>query len=144
MSQLTVRRADRRRDFEPLMDLERFLSDGFPAFFSGPTVPGVPIDIIETDDSYMVEVDAPGVRREDLELTLERNQLTIGVNSVAEEATEGKRYLRRERARMHASRTVRFPTAIEAEGVSASFEDGVLRITAPKAASEKARRIDIG
>ena len=141
MSQLTVNRTD-RRPMDTFTDLERWLFEGVPTWF-GPTTQSFPVDVSETDDAYLVEVDAPGVTRDDLEITLERNQLTIGVNARTHEQESSRRYIRRERSRMHASRSIRFPTAIDADGVTATFDGGVLRVTAPKSASDKARRIDI-
>lgn len=142
MSRMVVRRMDQGREMAPFDGFDRWFEELVPSWFGG--AQGLPIDLSETEDGYVVEVDAPGVRKDDLELTLERNQLTIAVNATAEEERTDRRLLRRERQRLHASRTIRFAHAIDAEGVTASFTDGVLTVTAPKLASEKARRIQIG
>ena len=141
MSRMVVRRMDQGHDLTPFAGMDRWFEDALPGWFGGS--PGLPIDLSETEDAFIVELDAPGVSREDLELTLERNQLTIAVNAAAERDETERKVLRRERQRMHATRTIRFAHAIDAEGVNATFTDGVLTVTAPKLASEKARRISI-
>jgi HSP20 family protein len=142
MSRMVVRRMDQGRDMAPFTDFDRFFDQAFPGWFGGNV--GMPVDLSETEDAYIVEVDAPGVAKDDLELTLERNHLTISVNASAETENNDRKVLRKERQRLHASRTIRFSHAIDADAVTATFHDGVLVVTAPKLASEKARRISIG
>lgn len=141
MSRMVVRRMDQGHEMAPFGSMDRWFEEGLPSWFGG--TPGLPIDLSETEDAYIIELDAPGVSKDDLELTLERNQLTVAVNAGAERDEADRRVLRRERQRIHAARTVRFAHAIDADGVAATFADGVLTVTAPKLASEKARRISI-
>lgn len=141
MSRMVVRRMDQGREMAPFTGFDRWFEDAFPSWFGGSQ--GLPIDVYETEDEFVVELDAPGVSKEDLELTLERNQLTIAVNAAAETEQTERKVLRRERQRIHATRTIRFAHAIDPDGVTATFAEGVLTVSAPKLASEKARRISI-
>jgi HSP20 family protein len=104
------------------------------------------IDLRETDDAYVVEAELPGIRPEDTEVTLDGRTLSIRgrYQESREEGGKGERYLLRERRTGEMMRSVMLPGAIDADKVSTSFEQGELRITLPKAAESRARRIPVG
>jgi HSP20 family protein len=106
----------------------------------------ISVDMRETDDAYIVEAELPGVRPEDTDVTLEGRTLTIRAryDESREENGKGERYLLRERRTGEMARSVMLPGPVEADRVSSSFEQGELRITMPKAAETRARRIPIG
>jgi HSP20 family protein len=102
----------------------------------------MPIDIEETDDAYLVEVDVPGVSRDDLTLDWNDRQLTIH-GEVKERDRKG--YLRQQSR--HVGRfdySFTLPGDVDGDRIEASLADGVLTIKAPKAEGARARRIDIG
>ena len=102
-----------------------------------------PIDVYETDDRYVVTAEVPGLAREQIELAVRDNRLTIrGVRSggVAESATQ--RYHQVERGHSSFERTFQFADPVEHEGIKADLREGILTITMPKAVSPP-RRIEV-
>ena len=104
------------------------------------------LDISETDDEYIVQASVPGVKPEDLKLTVDNNVLTIAGECCSEEQgrKEGERSIRQERRHGAFSRSVSLPSTIDAEHANASFEHGCLRLTLPKSEAAKPRQIPIG
>jgi HSP20 family protein len=101
------------------------------------------LDIAEGKDAYLVTVELPGVKLDDLEITLEDGLLTIqGERHVANDSSE-EQFHRVERRSGAFRRSITLPTHVEADAVEASMEDGVLRILVPKAEEAKAKRIQV-
>ena len=101
------------------------------------------LDIAERTDAYLVTVELPGVKLDDLEITLEDGLLTIqGERQFTTESSE-EQYHRIERSSGAFRRAITLPAQVEADAVEASMEDGVLRIMAPKAEEAKAKRIQV-
>jgi HSP20 family protein len=101
------------------------------------------LDISERKDAYLVSVELPGVKLDDLTITLDDGLLTIqGERSFADEASE-QQYHRIERRYGAFRRSITLPAHVMAEGVEASFEDGVLQIVVPKAEEAKPKRIQV-
>ena len=102
------------------------------------------LDLVEQDDSFLIEVDLPGVRSEDVDVTLDQNLLTVrGERKTSSIVTEDN-VRRSERRYGSFLRTISLPSHVDAEGIQAEFEDGVLRITVPKAEQAKPRKIKVG
>jgi HSP20 family protein len=103
------------------------------------------VDVRETDDAFIVEVEMPGVKPEDTEVTLDGRTLSIRGRFQEEREAEGKsgRYLMHERRSGTFARTIVLPGEIDADKVTSKFENGELAITLPKAAQSRARRIPI-
>jgi len=105
-----------------------------------------PIDIYETDSAFVVEADLPGVHQENVSIQFDRNALTISGTRAATLPAKEKAQLRvfsAERPSGTFSRSVRMPEHVEAEKIEASFAQGVLTVTVPKAAGARARAIPI-
>jgi HSP20 family protein len=101
------------------------------------------LDISEGTDAYRVTVELPGVKLDDLEITVEDGLLTIqGERHFASESSE-EQYHRLERSSGAFRRSITLPAQVEADAVEASMEDGVLRILVPKADEAKAKRIQV-
>ena len=104
-------------------------------------------DVAETDVAYLIAVDLPGLARENVTLTLEDGELRISGERRAATKAEGDegaaQYHRVERRYGAFFRSFRFPSALDADAVTARFADGVLRVTLPKAAERQPRRIEI-
>jgi HSP20 family protein len=103
----------------------------------------LPLDITTNEDVVTVEAALPGVRPEDVELTIHENALTISVkeNAVGE-AAEGD-HVYREVRRSHGSRTLRLPNGMDTDNASATFENGMLRLAIPRAEAAKPRQIPL-
>jgi HSP20 family protein len=101
------------------------------------------VDITERKDAYLVAVDLPGVRIDDLEITFQDGVLTIqGQRQFMPDSSEER--VHRSESRYGAfRRSVMMPTHVRADGIEASTEDGVLQILVPKAAELHAKRIEV-
>ena len=101
------------------------------------------LDIAETDEEYIVKASIPGVKPEDLDITLSDNVLTIQGEFKREDEVEEAKYHLRERLSGRFSRSVTLPTAVNADAVDAVYENGVLTLHLPKAEEVKPRRIAV-
>lgn len=101
------------------------------------------VDILNTEDAFVVLASLPGVKPDDVEITLENQTLSIRGQITDESESEEGDYLYRERKFGRFSRQIGFPTRVEAESAEATFENGSLRLRVPKAAETKPRRIEI-
>jgi len=102
-----------------------------------------PVDISEGKDAYLVTVELPGVKLDDLEITLEDGLLTIqGERHVANDSSE-EQFHRVERSSGAFRRSITLPAHVMADEVEASMEDGVLGILVPKADEAKPERIQV-
>ncbi len=101
-------------------------------------------DMYETDEDYVVTAALPGLKPEDLEITVQGNMLTIsGEVKPEEHADEKANYHVRERRYGKFFRQIALPAGIEGDRVQAHLENGVLTLTVPKAEELKPRRIQI-
>ena len=106
--------------------------------------PKIRLDLIERDDSYAVKAEIPGVRKEDIDIRVDGNLVTISaeMKKEKEEKKEG-RVLRRERQEGYASRSFTLACPVDDGKAEAKFVDGVLELTLPKKAAVQAKRISI-
>ncbi|CAM4330066.1 Hsp20/alpha crystallin family protein [Nocardiopsis rhodophaea] len=98
-------------------------------------------DLVETDDSYIVEIELPGVRKRDI--TIDTYDRELVVRGEMKESESGGRFWRRTRPVGHFEHNVVLPSAVDTDSITASLNDGVLRITAPKATAARPRRIEV-
>ena len=108
---------------------------------------GIPIDVIENDKAYILRADLPGVKKEDLNVSILGNQVSLSAEVKAENAVEqgqGKEVvLCNERAVGTLSRQLQFAAEIDDARAEAQFRDGVLHLTLPKKESAQVKRISI-
>lgn len=114
----------------------------FPSLFRE-RVLDLAMDMYETDDSVVVKTAVPGVKPEDIEVTVVGNTLTIKGETKAEEKVEEKNYIRRERRYGKFARTVALPTHVEPDKAKAEFENGILTLTIPKKEEAKPKTIEV-
>ena len=119
--------------------LSRLLNDGFGTLAAW--VP--PVDIFEEGDHIRIMAEVPGVRPEDVKISLENDVLTIhgSKQQTAEERTE--RVHRYERTYGSFERSFTLPTTVDANAIKASYEHGVLTVTLPKVERAKPRQIEV-
>jgi HSP20 family protein len=98
-----------------------------------------PVDIEETDDAYVIEADLPGVKREDIDLELEGNELQV---SGEIKQREGK-FRRRTRRVGRFELRVALPDRVDGGAVNAKLDHGVLTVRVPKAEKAHRRKIDV-
>ena len=102
---------------------------------SRPRQVNMPMDVKETEKTYHIAVDLPGINKEDVKLAIEDQKLTISFE--VKENTESKEeenveYVFRERGLTSGSRTLSFPKEANLEKIEAKFKNGVLEVTVPK------------
>ncbi len=131
---------DLRRDFERLFDGYRnppSPTQSIPQSWSPAT------DIEETPEAYQVTAELPGVAKEDVQVTLNENRLTIRGEKKQETTQEKQTTHRAERVHGPFSRSFDLPSSVQADKISASYKDGVLRVAVPKAEAAKPKQIEI-
>jgi HSP20 family protein len=132
-----------REDFENLFD--RFLGRGVsgqPAkVFDTMWMPS--LDLSEDEKSYIVRLEAPGIPKDDLEVNLDGQILTISGRRTFEKEEQNEEYFWREREQGRFVRTVRLPSTVNAAKVEATYNDGVMTIRLPKSDAGTKSRITI-
>jgi len=101
------------------------------------------MNVIETDTAVTVEVHLPGIKREDVELSVSGTTLTIKGERRAEEEVKEEQYLRREVHYGSFMRRITLPETTDVEKAEATFADGVLKVTFPKRAEPQTKRIEL-
>ena len=101
------------------------------------------VDVIDKDEEIVVRAEIPGVEKDDLDVSLSENMLTIKGTTKHEEKEEHGDYFRREMSRGTFSRTVALPAEVDDGKAKASFKDGVLELNLPKAETSKRRNIKV-
>ena len=119
--------------------MEQTWRDARPA----PRAHALPLDIHETDDTYTVVTDIPGLNAEQINISLDDGVLTIDAVIEREELDENTRVLKQERHYGPFSRSIRLPQEVDVEAIEAEYHDGVLALSLPKAPEAKPRQITV-
>lgn len=101
------------------------------------------VDLKEEEGRYTLEVELPGISREDIEIHLENGILTIRGERRFQKDAQKENYHRIERAYGKFSRTFSLPTRVNADGIAATYRDGILEVVVPKAEESKPKKITI-
>lgn len=101
------------------------------------------VDLREEKDHYVLEADLPGVKREDIDLSIVDDVLTVKGERNGEEWKQGEGFRSIERSYGSYQRSFRIPSGIDASKVQASYDAGVLRVTLPKPESAKPKQIAV-
>jgi HSP20 family protein len=105
-------------------------------------VPG--FDVKEVKDAYVINADLPGVKDEELNVSLSGNLLTISGTREEEQREEGESYYAMERSHGSFARSFTMPDGVDSEGVTAELKQGVLTVRIPKKPDAQPKRIAIG
>lgn len=138
--------------FDPFRDITSFRDDInrlFARSFGDDGVAGTrtwapAVDVFETKDAVVLKAELPGLTAEDVDVEIDDNVLTVSGERTFKDTVEEGRFYRLERSYGRFSRSLTLPQGIKADSVSASFADGVLEVTVPKAEEVKPRKITIG
>lgn len=123
--------------------LDDFFSDGWMPSGRSLLRDTFKIDVKETENEYLVEAELPGVKKEEISLSVEDDNLSILVNRQENVEQDSKNYIHRERRVSSMSRRVRLANT-RLDEIKAKLEDGVLTVTVPKqTAAVNSRKIDI-
>ncbi|NOY65353.1 MAG: Hsp20/alpha crystallin family protein [Nitrospirae bacterium] len=146
------------RAVSPFEEIERWFDEFFRRPFSlfGPSwlprvkMPGFEeispsVDIFEEGDDVVVKAELPGMKKDDIEVTLSDDTITISGEKKREEKVEKKNYYRYERSFGSFTRSFRLPVDVQTDKAKATFKDGILEIRIPKTeeAKQRARKLEI-
>jgi len=145
---MTIVRYDPFRDLRTLQEeVNRLFSTNLTRAFDdegigrGAWAPSV--DIYENKDQIVLEAELPGMKQEDFDLSIENNVITLRGERRFEKTDDTDNYHRVERSYGSFTRSFTLPQTVSAEGASAEYNNGVLRVTLPKKEETKARRIQV-
>jgi HSP20 family protein len=143
--------------WEPVRELHTMQNEMnrlFNTFFDSPT-PGngggnalarrwIPaMDVVETEDHFVLRADLPGLSENDVKIELEDNVLTVSGERKSEHEQRNEGYYRVERAYGSFSRSLTLPEGVDADGIQANFDNGVLEVQIPKPEQQKPRKVQI-
>ena len=140
------------RAFTELEEMERRFQD----IFGRPFVPAVwrrlpmeergwapAIEVFEKEDKYVVRAELPGLKEEDIDVSVEGDTLTIKGEKKSESEVKEENYHCCERSYGSFFRSIALPSTIDAKKIEADYEDGVLEVNLPKAAEVKPKKITV-
>ncbi len=124
--------------WDPFHDLVRGLDQ---ETFGGDFMPAV--DVYQKKDDVIVEMEIPGISTDKVDVSVENNVLTVSGSRESKKEVERADYYRREMSYGAFSRSVTLPTKVKGDKAEAKFENGVLKVTLPKAEDVKPRKIEV-
>jgi HSP20 family protein len=131
------------RDAMNMLFQESFVRpNGSMAMAQGGSAP-LPLDVSENENQFVIKASLPGVRPEDVDVTVQGDTLTIRGESKAEEEEKGEHWHLRERRFGQFQRSVSLPARVSADAARAQYDHGILTLTLPKAEEAKPRQIKI-
>lgn len=132
----------RRYALDPFEEFDRMLGEFRGSLPSTGDWVSYPIDLYETDSDLVLEMAVPGVKTEDLDISIEGRQLSVR-GRLPETDEQGRRYWLQSIPRGDVSRTVKLPAAVEVEKIQAHVSEGMLTLTMPKLAEAKVHKIAV-
>jgi len=145
---MTIERWDPFREAVSLRDAmnsllqESFVRPGGLSATNG--LATLPLDVAETEDAFVIKASLPGIKPEDVQITVHGDTLTIRGENKAEEEKKGEHWHLRERRYGSFQRSVALATPVDPDRAEARHEHGVLTLTLPKSESAKPRQIKVG
>lgn len=143
---MSIERWDPFREVVSLRDaVNSLLSESFvrPGTPGGGTSSTLALDVCESEGQYVVKASLPGIKPDDVHITVQGDTVTIRGENQAEEEKKGETFHVRERSYGVVQRSFSLPTTVDSDKARAAFEHGVLTLTLPKAESGKPKRIPI-
>lgn len=133
--------------FNSIQDFERDLDSLFEGFLGTPARVSargwMSVGLRDSGKEFVLTAELPGVKKEDLKLSLQNSILTISCERKAPELPEGATWLRNEIRRGSFHRAIELPSEVKSDAISAELEDGILRVVLPKAEAALPREIKI-
>jgi len=140
----------RREPFREMMSLRNAMDRWFDEGLFRPPVPfgfwgddSLSVDMYETDDNVVVKTAIPGVKADEIEVSVTGDTLTVRAETKQEEEGKEENYLRRERRYGSYCRSVTLPGGLESDKADADYSDGILTLTFPKAEEVKPKSIKV-
>src|SRR5512134_3467057 len=133
--------------YNPFEDLFKDFGKGFwvkPYPFAAETSVEMKIDVKEDEKSFTVKADIPGVKKEDIQVDIEEDRISLRAEVKQEkEEKKDEKVVYSERSYGMVSRSFSLPAEVDAKGAKAEYKDGVLNLTLPKRGNGSAKRIAI-
>ena len=131
---------------DPFGDIDDLFKGFFvrPVLFEGQPQMQIKMDLKEDDKAYTVHADIPGVKKEDIHVSIEGNQVSISAETkIEKEEKKGEKVLRSERYVGKVARSFTLAHDVDEAGAQAKYSDGVLELTLPKKADTAAKKLAI-
>jgi HSP20 family protein len=131
---------------DPFGDIDDLFKGFFvrPVLFEGQPQMQIKMDLKEDDKAYTVHADIPGVKKEDIHVSIEGNQVSISAETkIEKEEKKGEKVLRSERYVGKVARSFTLAHDVDEAGAQAKYSDGVLELTLPKKAVTAAKKLAI-
>jgi len=133
--------------YNPFDDLVSEFTKGFwvkPLAMPAGTELSIKVDVKEDDKSYTVRADIPGVKKEDIQVDVEGNMISLRAEAKQEkEEKKGEKVIYSERSYGMVSRSFSLPAEVDSKGAKAEYKDGVLSLTLPKKGNGGGKRISV-
>jgi HSP20 family protein len=135
-----------------ILNMQREINRMFDGFFRGEGVDDTSlgasawmpaVDIAEHDDEFVVKLELPGVAKDDVKITMQNNILTVRGEKKQEKESKSSNYHRVERSYGSFQRSFTLPATVKSEKIDATYKDGILSVTLPKAEEAKPKMIDV-
>jgi HSP20 family protein len=135
-----------------VLSMQREINRMFSHFFRGgsqeeeaimPSAWVPAADIAEREDDYVVRMEIPGVPKEDVRITIQESVLTVRGEKKQEKESRGSQYHRVERSYGSFTRSFALPSAVKADAIDATYRDGILQVTLPKAEEARPKQVDV-
>lgn len=132
--------------YDPFSDIDDLFKGFFvrPALLETPPKMQIKMDVKEADDAYTVHADIPGAKKEDIQVNIDGNQVSISAETKSEkEEKKDEKVLRSERYYGKVERSFTLPHEVDEARAQAKYTDGVLELTLPKKAPATAKKLTI-
>lgn len=139
-------RVEQTQALQPSDLLRDFMNLHFPFFpkeKAGMNHWSPALDVHDDQDAFTVNLEAPGLKKEDFEISYHDGVLSIAGERRQEKEAKEKNYFRRERSHGRFTRSVSLPAEIKADDIAATYKDGILTVTLPKAEEAKPKHIKV-
>ncbi len=134
----------------PIRDIDRWFDDFFMRPFAFPRVRTMAmqeimpdVDIFESDGDVILKAELPGMKKDDIEVTLSDGTITLSGEKKQEEEVKKKDYYKVERSYGSFCRTFSLPAEVKADKVKSTFKDGVLEVRMPKSEEAKSKEVKV-
>ena len=132
--------------YDPFRELDEMMRGLVfrPVRVAEPRIEQIKVDAAEDDKAYRISAEIPGVRKEDIKVSVVDNEVTISAEVKSQsEKKEGERVVHSERYYGAVARSFTLPQAVDEEGAQAKYENGVLTLTLPKRGNTRMRKIAV-
>lgn len=132
-----------RKTFTPAFDWDKEVERLFEGFSSAEATYSPACDVLDLEKAYLISVDVPGLRKEDLDIEMKDNHLHIRGERRFAATAENSKVVRTEKRYGKFSRVFTIPQNVKTDGIEARFENGVLELTLPKEEKAQSKKITI-